>query len=206
MYRLKHRNAKQEWIDCGYELFAEEGPEGIQIERLARIVKLNKSGFYHYFCDHEIFLITLFNHHRDQARQMALQIKQCKLLDPDYFRVVVKFKLFMLFQGKLITRKDNLLYNEVLQETMEITTAPLLPLWRRTFFLPDNHEVVLSHFSLFDNAFHAQVNINNVTYEFLHQMKTDNMNMMREVFNYQYFSRKLVPAEYERSMMVVSHP
>ena len=206
MNPLKHRNARQEWIDSGYELFAQEGPEGIQVERLARILKLNKSGFYHYFCDPEIFLITLFNHHRDQARQMAVHIRQCKLLDPDYFMVVVKFKLFALVQGKLISRKNNLLYNELLKEVREIIDAPLLPLWRRTFFLPDNQAVVLSHFSLFDNAFHAQVNVNNVTYEFLHQMKMNYMNMMREVFNYQYVRRKAMPAENERSMMVVSQP
>jgi len=202
MNQLRHRNARQEWIESGYALFAEEGSEGIQVERLARILKLNKSGFYHYFSDPEIFLITLFNHHRDQARQMALHIKQCKLLDPDYFRVVVKFKLFVLVQGKLMSRKNNLLYNEVLKEASKITNAPLLPLWRRTFFLPDNEELVLSHFSLFDNAFHAEANINNVTYEFLHQTMMDNMNMMREVFKYQYVHRKMMPEANERLMMV----
>ena len=137
---------------------------------------------------------------------MALDIKQCKLLDPDYFRVVVKFKLFVLVQGKLISRKNNPQYAEVSKEAMEITNAQLLQLWRRAFILPDSQEVVLSHFSLFDNAFHAQANINNVTYDFLHQMKMDNMNMMREVFEYQYVRRKIIPAENERLMMIVSQP
>ena len=39
------------WTEAGYKLFAEEGLEGIQVERLARILQLNKSGFYHYFGD-----------------------------------------------------------------------------------------------------------------------------------------------------------
>src|SRR5687767_13324700 len=156
MNQLKHSTARQKWIDCGYELFAQEGAEGLQVERLARILRLNKSGFYHYFSDPEIFLVTLFNHHRDQARQMALHTKQCKLLDPDYFSVVVKFKLFVLVQGKLISRNNNSFYYEVFKEAREMTNTELLPLWRRTFFLPDNQEVVLSHLSLFDDAFHAQ--------------------------------------------------
>jgi len=198
MNQLKHSTARQKWLECGCELFAQDGAEGLQVERLARILKLNKSGFYHYFSDPEIFLNTLFKHHRDQARQMALHIQECKLLDPDYFKVIVKFKLFVLVQGKLISRSNNLLHYEVFKEAREVTKIELLPLWRRTFFLPDSQEVVLSHLSLFDNAFHAQANINNITYEFLHQMKTDNMTMMREVFEYQYARRKGMPAENEK--------
>ena len=84
------------------------------------------------------------------------------------------------------------------KEAREVTNTELLPLWRRTFFLPDNQEVVLNHLSLFDDAFHAQANIDNITYEFLHQMKRDNMNMMREVFEYQYVRIKMMPVENER--------
>jgi hypothetical protein len=39
----------QGWLDVGYKIFAHEGPEGIQVERLARILGVNKSGFYHFF-------------------------------------------------------------------------------------------------------------------------------------------------------------
>ena len=41
-------NTSQKWIEAGYERFAHEGPHGIQVERLARIIGVNKSGFYHY--------------------------------------------------------------------------------------------------------------------------------------------------------------
>jgi AcrR family transcriptional regulator len=48
MEKAKNSSA---WTEVGYALFAEEGLDGIQVERLARILKLNKSGFYHYFRD-----------------------------------------------------------------------------------------------------------------------------------------------------------
>jgi AcrR family transcriptional regulator len=127
MNQLKHSTARQKWLECGYELFAQDRADGLQVERLARILKLNKSGFYHYFSEPEIFLVTLFNYHRDQARQMALHIQECKLLDPDYFKVIVKFKLFVLVQGKLISRNNNLSYCEVFKEAREITEKDFLP-------------------------------------------------------------------------------
>lgn len=38
-------NSEHTWIEAGYEQFAAEGLEGIQVERLARITGLNKSGY-----------------------------------------------------------------------------------------------------------------------------------------------------------------
>jgi AcrR family transcriptional regulator len=51
------------WIENGYALFAQDGLDGIQVERLAKMVSLNKSGFYHYFGDRESFLEELMKHH-----------------------------------------------------------------------------------------------------------------------------------------------
>ena len=52
------------WTEVGYNLFAEEGIEGIQVERLARILQLNKSGFYHYFGDIDGYCEELINLHK----------------------------------------------------------------------------------------------------------------------------------------------
>ena len=59
----KHKNSAA-WTEVGYDLFAHEGLDGIQVERLARILQLNKSGFYHYFGDLEGFCMELFALHK----------------------------------------------------------------------------------------------------------------------------------------------
>jgi AcrR family transcriptional regulator len=56
---MKKTNFRDSWLSSGYELFAQEGPDGIQVERLARILNLNKSDFYHYFGEIENFLLEL---------------------------------------------------------------------------------------------------------------------------------------------------
>lgn len=55
------------WTEGGYKIFANEGTEGIQVERLARILNLNNSGFYHYFGDLKSFIDELLKLHEKKA-------------------------------------------------------------------------------------------------------------------------------------------
>lgn len=197
------KNTKQKWIELGYQLFATEGAEGIQVERLARILKLNKSGFYHYFKTHDNFLTELFNYHQSIAVRIAKEIQGCETLDPDCFKVVIKYKLFALVQGQLARRANNALFVNVLTKVRAIINIPLLPLWRKAFNLPDNKELVLQHFSLFKNAFNAQANIDNLTYEFLHNMMIESCDMMREVFRHQRVANKRIN-QFENETIVIN--
>jgi AcrR family transcriptional regulator len=78
------------WMEQGYTLFAEEGLEGIHIERLARILHLNKSGFYHYFADLEGYYEGLIKLHDQKVSLFVHDVGQAKKLDPDYLLVLVK--------------------------------------------------------------------------------------------------------------------
>lgn len=55
------------WIEKGYSEFAKEGPRGLVIGRLARLVGKNKSSFYHYFADVRSFQEDLLSFHLEQA-------------------------------------------------------------------------------------------------------------------------------------------
>jgi len=184
------KDSKQKWIVKGYEMLAKEGPDNIQAERLARILKRNKSGFYHFFKNPENFIHELLNHHRVVAKEMRMAIGKCETLDPDYFMVLVKHKHFILVQGQLDRKAGNPLFYSVIKEIRGITDQPLLPLWRKTFHLPDNTALVLRHFNLFRSAFLAQVNAENLTFKFLHTMYTETNDMMREIFRHSNWNRR----------------
>ena len=64
------------WIEAGYEIFAHEGPEGVQIEKLARKVGLNKSGFYHYFSDRDVFFTRLLEYHYQLNEQCFKELSE----------------------------------------------------------------------------------------------------------------------------------
>ena len=40
---------KEDWIKLGYRIFAEQGASGIIVEKMAKILKVNKSSFYWHF-------------------------------------------------------------------------------------------------------------------------------------------------------------
>jgi AcrR family transcriptional regulator len=77
---MKNTKNLSTWLDTGYELFAREGLEGIQIERLARIVGLNKSGFYHYFGNLEIYRHELVKSHVQKVQQYFDSHPECRII------------------------------------------------------------------------------------------------------------------------------
>ncbi len=62
------------WLNLGYELFSEEGHEGLQVERLSRILGKNKSGFYHFFGNRETFLESLMKMHLANEKDMITKL------------------------------------------------------------------------------------------------------------------------------------
>jgi len=178
------KNARNRWIQAGYKLFAVEGADGIKVERLARILKLNKSGFYHYFSSQDNFFNELFLHHQSAICRMALETQHCKSLDPDYFKLVLKYKLSALVQGQLAKHTKNPSYGSVLKETSRIAEHALLPLWRKAFNLPDDPELVRNHFALFRNAFHARAQFEKLTYQLLHEVMAETNHMMLKIFRH----------------------
>jgi len=50
---------KKDWINLGYRLFSEEGVTGIVVEKMAKKLKVNKSGFYWHFKTKEKFIEQL---------------------------------------------------------------------------------------------------------------------------------------------------
>src|SRR5688500_11665978 len=100
------------WTEVGYNIFAEEGLDGIQVERLARILQLNKSGFYHYFGDLEIFFEELVKLHYAKAEIFFAELRDIKTIDPEYLCLLVKHKISNMFHMQLIrSPQDSSFYN-----------------------------------------------------------------------------------------------
>src|SRR5688500_2049134 len=89
------------WIETGYNLFAIEGPEGVHIEKIARILGANKSSFYHFFGTLEIFFDELILHHYDKIDLALKDCKNARSLDPEYLDQVVQHKVAFMVQVQL---------------------------------------------------------------------------------------------------------
>lgn len=171
----------EKWLEAGYEMFAREGGHALKVERLARLLNLNKSGFYHHFGSPKQFQIELFSYHIRVARQMALEIPECKKVDPDFLLLIVKYKWCFLFQGQLLRRSNLDDYEATFLEVARILDTPFLPLWCQHIQREDNMELASKYFSLFRDSCYARVNGDNISYLFLRNLLTESEAVIEEI-------------------------
>ena len=55
--RVKDRMAlKEKWLEEGYEEFAQDGPENLSINQIAKKIGASRSSFYHHFAEIDLFI------------------------------------------------------------------------------------------------------------------------------------------------------
>lgn len=164
---MKRENSLEIWIKAGYELFATEGPHGIQAERLARMTGLNKSGFYHYFGDRESFVEHVMNYHLKITEQIANDMSQMKNFDPDFFHVILKYRNAILVHQQLVRNRHIEFLNTVFNQVNELVDKAILPQWAHFIGLPHDHEFALKYFEQTRDMFYSRITYKTLNLEFL---------------------------------------
>jgi len=131
---------EQIWIEAGYKSFAMEGSQNVGIEKLARAVDKNKSSFYHFFADLDVFTSRLLEKHLSQARIMshkeAKAQNEAELID-----ILLKHKLDLLFNRQLRIHRENEAFQDCFAKTNEISIPGFVPIWRKIIGLPENAQL-----------------------------------------------------------------
>lgn len=169
------------WIKAGYKLFAKEGIEGVKVERLARILDLNKSGFYHYFGSMNIYFKSLLEYHVQTAKVIAEEAATCEELDPDLLLFITKHKTFFLVESQLLARGKLPHFGVDVDEAGKIVNKEILPLWRKTAELPEDSTVALAYLNIILHYFYARINPDNLNYEFLHSLAFETRGVLNKV-------------------------
>jgi len=176
------------WLKAGYKLLGTEGIEGIKIERLAKILDLNKSGFYHYFGTMEGFIKSLVQHHIQKAKVIAEEIASCQTIDPDLLLLIVKHKGFFLVESQLLVKSRPPHADEEVDEAGKILNEELLQLWRKASTLPQDDSVALAYLNIIRHFFYARVDAEHINYEFLHRLTVETKGVMDKVITEQHLS------------------
>jgi AcrR family transcriptional regulator len=169
------------WTEVGYGIFAEEGLDGIQVERLARIVQLNKSGFYHYFGDLEIFIDELLKLHESKADVFFSEIRNVKSIDPEYLRLLVKHKISNMFHLQLIRSPYNSSFYNVAKKIDEREDALLGDLWSDYLGLNERPDLAMRYFDVVRDMFYARLSFQNFNYSFMHNLMTEAKTVMQQI-------------------------
>lgn len=169
------------WTKAGYELLATEGLSGIKIERLARILSLNKSGFYYYFGTMEGFLKNVFQYHVRMAGAVATEIVRCETIDPDLLLLIIRHRTFFLVESQLLVKSSHAHADHDVDEAGKIITKELISLWRRTGDVPEEETVVYAYFNIIRHFFYARIDPDNINYKFLHGLAAETKEVLKKM-------------------------
>jgi len=164
---MSKNNSEHSWIEAGYDQFAAEGLEGIQVERLARITGLNKSGYYHYFGDRETFLEKLMAYHLHLAITYTNELKQVQQFDPEYIQLLIRHSKQLMFSTQLVKNRHDKLLVRTHEKINEMVDPVLSKLFADFIGFKDHLEFSTKYFNQVRYMFHAQITPERMTYPFL---------------------------------------
>lgn len=164
---LNHTKSYNAWIKAGYELFAQEGPEGIQIERLARILDLNKSGFYHYFGNHDTYFQQMMHYHLQQVQLLVVSIQSIHKFMPGFAQLLSDFSTTILVQKQLQRAGHLPIFANTYEEVNNQLEPHILPIWADFIEIPENPMLALRYLEFIKDIFYARVTPATLHVEFI---------------------------------------
>lgn len=173
-------NSQNIWIEAGYEQFANEGLEGIQPERLARITSLNKSGYYHYFGDQESFLEHLMVHHTRIAERMANETRQIRHFDPDFLNILINNPITVMAHMQLVRNRKDKFFQETYSRINTIIDPVAAKPWAVFLGTPNDYDFALRYFEHVRDMFYSRITYDTLNYEYLRNL----IVVARELMHY----------------------
>lgn len=155
------------WVEAGYELFASEGPKGLKVEVLARIVGVSKSSFYHLFADMEIFRERLLEWHLFRADELSQQAASCRSMD-DFIDVLAAAKMDLLFNKMLrINSEFDQAYADCYEKAHEKVITQIEDIWVEFLGLSNQRHRARSAFRVLSDMFYHRVGKQNLSKEWM---------------------------------------
>ncbi|MCU0328963.1 MAG: TetR/AcrR family transcriptional regulator [Chitinophagales bacterium] len=151
------------WILAGYEAFATEGKSGLVIERMAKAIGKNKSSFYHYFGEMELFLEALMTHHIHQSHCIAEKENKAESLDPELIDILLEHKIDLLFNRQLRFYQHEELFSKTLKKSNEIIGFEFVKLWKNQLEVSFSLPQLIGLFDLIIENFFLKINPDNIT-------------------------------------------
>jgi len=151
------------------------------VERLARILGLNKSGFYHYFGTADIYYQHLIVHHHEMIDLLCKDIDSIQSLDPDYLHVMIKHRVTIMANMQLTRNRHIKIFEKALDDANSKVDRLLLPLWADYSGLTEQPELALRFLAMVRDAFYARVTAAQLTFEVVESYFSEVKSMIREM-------------------------
>lgn len=158
---------KQPWIEVGYSIFSQEGPQGLKVEALAKKVGKSKSSFYHHFADLEVFIDYLLKHHIQKSEETAIKAKDCQVMIPDFLDLLLAIKQDLLFNRQLRINRTLAGYKECFEKANKPVEKAFLKIWSKPLGLEENEALAQVVLNLAVENFYLRITDETLTHEWL---------------------------------------
>jgi AcrR family transcriptional regulator len=169
------------WINAGYELFAREGLEGLPVERMARILGLNKSGYYHYFGNLDTFLESLLRYHAVAVDSLASEISGIKQFDPEFIHTLLYHKRTVMAHLQLARNRHHPLLKACYTKTTRVIDQAVAPTWTKFIGTPDNPQCALKYFDMVRDVLFSRLQLETFNFEFIQGIVYEAKEIMESV-------------------------
>lgn len=167
------------WIRAGYAVFAKEGPVGLKVERLSRIVKKNKSSFYHFFADLDCFTDDLLIFHLARVEIIGEKERACNDM-PELIEVIVEHKEDLLFNRQLRVHRQIKSFEECFIKTNQQIAGAIMVLWAEALGLPPHSYLAKLVLTLSLENFYLQITEETLNSEWLNQYFNQLKQLVKE--------------------------
>lgn len=174
---MRQINTYNNWLEVGYDLFGLEGEEGIQVERLARILQLNKSGFYHYFGTRDNYFEHLMEYHLKLADGIKSEIELAESFDPDFLQIMVNHPDYLKVQMQLFLNKRSVLFRETFRIAAAKCYESIIHLWADYLGIQNSHGFVEKYFHMTRSMFFTQITPKNLNYRHLQKLAEESRSL-----------------------------
>jgi len=155
------------WIETAYDAFAQQGPNGLKIESIARVIGKSKSSFYHHFADLELFTDVLLGYHLDRAKNIALRMQRCDRMDPDMLELLVDVKTDILFHRQLRIHRNVQIFRQCFEKAHAPIEEALLGVWSKALDLGGRERLARIMLNLAVENFYLRVTAESLSREWL---------------------------------------
>ena len=162
---MKNSGSYTIWLETAYTLFAEEGPQNLSINSLAKKCLLPRTNFYYYFDDKDDLIDKLIRLHFETTTVLFNEELRNRFHTyiPDLYVILLDFKLGLQFSTQLFRNSDKPKYNKAHKASVALSAEIILPKFKTFFKLDLPDKTVLSLWSTLVDAWYSRLNIDDLS-------------------------------------------
>ena len=121
-------NSKTKWLEIAYYTFAEYGPKGLAINRLANDAGLTRSNFYYHFSNKDDLIKQLLDLH-EQSVEEYLKILKAEMINflPDLHVIIMRHTVGLKFHRQLFLNQIEPLFGNTYRDLNKKANPLIIP-------------------------------------------------------------------------------